>query len=79
MSIHEIRDRLSSMLARLAAPGEVENTKHGLVVAFLVPPRPTGVLLRLGARPGGQTPNVEDLRWSDDELHELINGSIYPA
>jgi prevent-host-death family protein len=80
MAIHEIKDRLSSVLAQLTATGEeVEITKHGRVVAVLVPPRPTGVILGLGTRPGGQTPSVEALRWSDDELRDMFGESILPA
>ena len=80
MAIHEIKDRLSSVLAQLTATGEeVEITKHGRVVAVLVPPRPRGVVLGLGARPDAQTPSVEDLRWSEDELHDMFGGSTFPA
>ena len=49
LAIHEVKDRLSSVLAELAETGEeVEITKHGRVVARLVPPNPTGVKLGIG-------------------------------
>ena len=80
MAIHEIKDHLSSVIAQLTETGEeVEITKHGRVVAVLMPPRRTGVVLGLGARPDGQTPTVDDLRWIDDELHGMFGGSTFPA
>ncbi len=79
MAIHEVKDRLSSVIAALAETGEeVEITKHGKVVARLVPPRPSGVILGLGARPGIASPSVEDLRWSDDEVADMVEGSVLP-
>ena len=40
LAIHEIKDHLSSVIATLADSGEeVEISKHGRVVARLVPPR----------------------------------------
>lgn len=84
MAIHEIKDHLSSVIANLANTGEeVEITKHGRVVARLVPPRPSGVILGLGAvSPGIETkvaPSVEDLRWSDDEIGEMFDGPVFPT
>jgi prevent-host-death family protein len=79
MAINEVKDRLSSVLAQLAETGEeVEITKHGRVVARLVPPRPDCVILGLGAKEG-RVPDVEDLRWTDDELQEMFGGPIFPA
>jgi prevent-host-death family protein len=79
MAINEVKDRLSSVLAQLAETGEeVEITKHGRVVARLVPPRPACVILGLGAKEG-RVPDVEDLRWTDDELQEMFGGPIFPA
>lgn len=79
MPIHEIKDRLSSVIADLAATGEeVEITKHGRVVARLVPPRPGGVILGLGARSGRSVPGVEELRWSDDEIADMFDGPVVP-
>ncbi len=79
MAIHEVKDRLSSVIAALAESGEeVEITKHGRVVARLVPPRPSGVILGLGARPDIAAPSVEDLRWSDDEIADMVDGSVLP-
>jgi len=43
-----------------------------------VPPRPTGVILGLGARPNGRTPSVEDLCWSDDEIADMFDGPVFP-
>ena len=80
MAIHEIKDHLSSVIAQLIETGEeVQITKHGRVVAVLVPPRPAGVVLGLGARPDRRTPDVDDLRWSDDELRDMFGGSTFPA
>jgi prevent-host-death family protein len=80
MAIHEVKDHLSRVIAELAETGEeVEITKHGRVVARLVPPRPTGVVLGLGARPGAGVPSVEDLRWSDDEIAEMLDGPVTPS
>ena len=78
-AIHEIKDHLSSVIAELTETGEeVEITKHGKVVARLVPPRPSGVTLGLGVRPIGSTPSVEDLRWSDDEIADMFDGPVFP-
>lgn len=78
--IHEIKDHLSSVIAELAETGEeVEITKHGRVVARLVPPRASGVILGLGARSGATVPSVEDLRWTDDEITDLFGGPALPA
>lgn len=80
MAIHEIKDHLSSVLAQLAQTGEeVEITKHGRVVALLVPPRPTGVILGLATRPDGRSPDLDQFHWSDEELQDMFGGSIFPA
>lgn len=77
--IHEIKDHLSSIIATIEETGEeVEITRHGKVVARLVPPRPSGVTLGLGVRPGVGTPSVEDLRWRDDEIDRMINAPVTP-
>lgn len=80
MPIHEIKDHLSSVIALLAETGEeVEITKHGRVVAVLVPPRPAGVVLGLGARPDGRAPEVDEFEWSPEEIEDLFGGPVYPA
>jgi prevent-host-death family protein len=80
LPIHEVKDHLSGVIASLAETGEeVEITKHGRVVARLVAPNPTGVVLGLGANSGGNTPSIEDLRWDDDELSDMIDGPALPA
>ena len=77
--IHEVKDHLSSVIAELIETGEeVEITKHGKVVARLVPPRPSGVILGLGARPDGEVPSVDDLRWSDEEIADMFDGPVFP-
>ena len=78
-AIHEIKDHLSSVIAELAETGEeVEITKHGKVIARLVPPRPSGVTLGLGARQGAGAPSVEELQWSDDEVAAMFDGPVLP-
>lgn len=80
MAIHELKDHLSRVISELAATGEeVEITKHGRVVARLVPARPAGVILGLGARPGAAVPSVEDLRWTDDEIAEMVDAPVSPS
>ena len=77
--IHEVKDHLSSVIAELAETGEeVEITKHGKVVARLVPPRQTAVVLGLGARPGITPPSVEELRWGDDEIADMFDAPAMP-
>jgi prevent-host-death family protein len=77
--IHEIKDHLSSIIAVMAETGEeVEITRHGKVVARLVPPRPNGVVLGLGIRTNVGAPSVEDLRWNDDEIARMIDGPAIP-
>lgn len=78
--IHEIKDHLSRVIAELIESGEeVEITRHGKVVARLVPPRPTGVILGLGARPDVDAPSVDDLRWGDDEIADMFDGPVFPG
>ena len=77
--IHDIKDHLSSVIAELAETGEeVEITRHGKVVARLMPPLPSGVILGLGARHGTTAPSVEDLQWSDEEIASMLNGPVFP-
>ncbi len=80
MPIHEVKDRLSSVIAQLTETGEeVEITKHGRVVAVLVPPRPAVVVLGLGASTRGHVPTIDELRWDDEALREMFGGSAFPA
>ena len=79
-AIHEIKDHLSSVIAELVETGEeVEITKHGRVVARLVPSRPPGVTLGLGARRNRAAPSVDDLRWSDEEIADMFDDPVFPA
>ena len=79
MPIHEIKDHLSSVIARLAETGEaIEITKHGRVVALLMPPRPTGVVLGLGSRPDGRSLELDELQWSPEELEQMFGGPVFP-
>jgi prevent-host-death family protein len=80
MAIHEIKDHLSSVIARLAESGEeVRITKHGRVVAVLVAPPATGVMLGLGERPDGRVPDIEELQWTHAELTEMFGGPVFPG
>ena len=80
MAIHEIKDHLSSVIAQLTETGEeVEITKHGRVVAILVPPRASGIVLGVGARSDTDTPSVGDLRWSAEDLHGMFGDHNFPA
>lgn len=80
MPIHEIKDHLSSVISELAQTGEeVEITKHGKVVARLVPPHPSGAILGLGARSNVSAPSVEELRWSDEEIADMFDGPMFPT
>ena len=79
MPIHEVKNHLSQVIADLAATGdEVHITKHGRVVARLVPSLPAGVLLGQGVRPDAAAPDLADLRWTDDELDEMFGGPALP-
>jgi antitoxin (DNA-binding transcriptional repressor) of toxin-antitoxin stability system len=79
MAIHEVKDHLSSVIAELGESGDVvQITKHGRVVAVLSSPPPAGVVLGAGARPGGTSPDVEDLRWSPDDLSDF-DGATFPS
>ena len=57
---------------------EVHITKHGRVVARLVPPTPPGVVLGLGVANHGEVPDVDDLHWTDDELGAMFGGPAIP-
>ena len=79
MPIHEVKDHLSRVIAELAVSGdEVHITKHGRVVARLVPPTPPGVVLGLGIAHHGEVPDVDDLHWTDDELGAMFGGPAIP-
>lgn len=79
MPIHEVKDHLSRVIAELAASGEeVHITKHGHVVARLVPPAPAGVVLGLGGAHRGEVPDVGDLRWTDEDLDAMFGGPAVP-
>jgi prevent-host-death family protein len=80
MAIHEVKDHLSSVIAKLAETGEeVAITKHGRIVARLMAAHPAGVVLGLGASAGVETPSLEDLRWDDGELAGMVDGPALPA
>jgi prevent-host-death family protein len=80
MAIHEIKDHLSRVIARLAESGEdVHITKHGRVVAVLTAPPTDGVLLGLGERPDRAFPEIDQLRWSPEELADMFGGSVFPT
>lgn len=79
VAIHELKDHLSSIIATVAEAGEeIDITRHGKVVARLVPPHPSGVILGLGVRPDAGSPTVEDLRWTDEELAQMFDASMIP-
>jgi len=79
MAIHEVKDHLSGVIAKLIETGEeVAITKHGRIVARLVAPSPEGVVLGLGASARDNTPSVEDLRWDDGELADMLDGPALP-
>ena len=79
MPIHELEDHLSSVIATIVETGEeVEVTRHGRVVARLVPPRGSHVILGLGARPDIDSRTVEDLRWTDDEIAQMVEEPTIP-
>ncbi|MEM9713389.1 MAG: hypothetical protein AAGA17_14325 [Actinomycetota bacterium] len=48
-------------------------------MAMLGPPPPAGVVFGAGARPGLVAPDVEELRWSDDDLDDLTRSPIDPG
>lgn len=78
-AIHELKDELSSVIAQVAATGEeVQITKHGRIVARLVPPEPTGVVLGAGVRADVVVPDLDDLRWRADELAEMSGSPVEP-
>lgn len=78
-AIHELKNELCAVLARVASTGEeVKITKHGKVIARLVPPESSGVVFGLGAGAGVASPSIEDLQWSDDELAIFYDDPIEP-
>jgi antitoxin (DNA-binding transcriptional repressor) of toxin-antitoxin stability system len=79
MAIHEVKDHLSGVIATLIETGEeVAITKHGRVVARLVAAPPTGVVLGLGANSRDNAPSVEDLRWDDGAIADMLDSSAIP-
>jgi prevent-host-death family protein len=80
MTMHQVKNHLSSVIAAVGETGEeVEITKHGRVVARLVPPHPTGVILGLGVGTTASIPEVEDLRWNDHALADMFGSTGLPG
>jgi prevent-host-death family protein len=80
MAINEIKDHLSKVIAQIAETGEaVAITKHGRVVAMLTPAPKQGVVLGVGARPDGKTPELEDLHWTPEDLSDMFGAPIFPS
>ncbi len=78
--IHHAKDHLSQLIADLATTSEeVHITKHGRVVARLVAPPALGVILGVGAASTAAVPSVEDLHWSEAELHGMLGAPVFPA
>ena len=78
-AIHELKNELSSVLADVAATGEeVQITKHGRVIARLLPPETTGVVFGVGADADIVVPDVDDLRWTPEELAGMSGGKVWP-
>ncbi|MFV0407898.1 MAG: type II toxin-antitoxin system Phd/YefM family antitoxin [Propioniciclava sp.] len=81
LPIHEVKNRLSSVIAEIAATGDVvEVTRHGTVVAILSAPPSSGVILGLGGGRGDvQIPSVDDLAFSHEELNAMAAAPIDPS
>lgn len=78
--IHEVKDQLSRVIAEIEATGEeIQITRHGRVVAVIGPPPPTGIVFGAGVRDGVSAPDLDDLRWSPDELDEVVEAPIEPG
>lgn len=78
-AIHELKNELSSVLAHLASTGEeVHITKHGKVVARLLPPEAAGVRFGVGVSADVQPVSVDELQWSEDEIARMFEASIEP-
>lgn len=76
LPIHQVKDHLSQIVATVAeSRQEVLITKHGRVVARIVPAEPSRVILGVGTPAPGRVPDVEDLRWADDELDDMLDGT----
>ena len=83
LPIHVLKDRLSGVVAEIERTGEeVVITRHGRVVARLLPAPSSGVVLGAGVDPGGRpaaaVPEVDDLAWVDDELDEMLGAPVEP-
>ncbi|MEM9042068.1 MAG: type II toxin-antitoxin system Phd/YefM family antitoxin [Actinomycetota bacterium] len=78
--VHEVKDQLSRVIAEVEETGEeVHITRHGRVVAHLVPPPSSGVVLGVGERTGVSAPDLDELRWSADELDGIVDGAVEPS
>lgn len=79
MAIHEIKDQLSRVVSEVVESGDdVLITKHGRVVAKLTAAPPERIVLGTGQRPDGNAPDLEELRWSPEELDEMFGGAVFP-
>ncbi len=78
MALNQVKDKLSAVIAEIAATGEsVEVTSHGKVVAVISRPS-TRVVLGLGRGTMDPVSSLDDLAWSEDEIEAMIGQPVFP-
>jgi prevent-host-death family protein len=76
MSVHDAKAHLSDILRRAEQGEEIGITRHGHLVAMLVPPSQ-----RFDRQPGlgkGTVEYLDDFDFTPSELEEMFDGPIEP-
>ena len=80
VNTHEAKTHLSRLLAEVEAGGEVIIARAGRPVARLTAVEPGPVVRQLGtgAAFGHLNPGWEEPDWTDEEIEEWENASLFP-
>jgi prevent-host-death family protein len=76
VKLNEAKTHLSELVQRAEVGEEIEITRHGKVVARLVPA--SSALVRIAGQGRGTVEYLEPLKFTDDELDDMLNGTIEP-
>jgi prevent-host-death family protein len=76
VKLNEAKTHLSELVQRAEVGEEIEITRHGKVVARLVPASSAPV--RIAGQGRGTVEYLEPLEFTDDELDDMLNNDIEP-
>lgn len=75
VSLHDAKARLSELVRRAETGEQIALTRHGRVVARIVP---SGPPLRIPGLGRGTVEYVGDFEFTDEEIDEMFYGPIFP-